>query len=107
MSPNNEHRRQSWTSPWPMSCRSTISCTRFHFRRHRRRPAADLFPGGAHIVVEMRDGEEQGARLNPYSLMIVAARHLGIHHQRAPRRCSAAAAHCSCTGSVRPGARAW
>ncbi|MDP3896555.1 MAG: PDR/VanB family oxidoreductase [Mesorhizobium sp.] len=40
--------------------------TRFHFRR------ADggllpTFSGGAHVIVEMRDGER--ARLNPYSLM--------------------------------------
>ncbi|MER9653927.1 PDR/VanB family oxidoreductase [Mesorhizobium sp. M0152] len=40
--------------------------TRFHFRR-RDGELLPTFSGGAHVVVEMRDGER--TRLNPYSLM--------------------------------------
>ncbi|TIT04197.1 PDR/VanB family oxidoreductase [Mesorhizobium sp.] len=40
--------------------------TRFHFRR-RDGALLPRFSGGAHVVVEMRDGER--TRLNPYSLM--------------------------------------
>ncbi|PZO81365.1 MAG: ferredoxin--NADP(+) reductase [Mesorhizobium amorphae] len=40
--------------------------TRFHFRRRDGAPLP-TFSGGAHVVVEMRDGTT--ARLNPYSLM--------------------------------------
>ncbi len=39
---------------------------RFHFRRADGAPLP-TFSGGAHVVVEMRDGET--SRLNPYSLM--------------------------------------
>lgn len=39
---------------------------RFHFRRSDGGPLP-TFSGGAHVVVEMRDGET--SRLNPYSLM--------------------------------------
>ncbi|TIT07167.1 MAG: oxidoreductase, partial [Mesorhizobium sp.] len=40
--------------------------TRFHFRRRDGR-LLPTFSGGAHVVVEMRDGDR--TRLNPYSLM--------------------------------------
>ena len=40
--------------------------TRFHFRR-RDGELLPTFSGGAHVVVEMRDGDR--TRLNPYSLM--------------------------------------
>ena len=40
--------------------------TRFHFRR-RDGGLLPTFSGGAHVVVEMRDGDR--TRLNPYSLM--------------------------------------
>ena len=39
---------------------------RFHFRR-RDGGLLPTFSGGAHVVVEMRDGDTR--RLNPYSLM--------------------------------------
>ena len=82
---SDEHRHhQDRRRGQPMSSRST-TWSSASISRRRDGGLLPTFSGGAHVVVEMRDGDRTAAQ----SLFAdeLAARHARIHDQRAARRC--------------------